>query len=178
MKKRNLKEGNKMIRPFDRNKLLLSIGVLIVSVMMIISFTYAYWDRLVGNETEVLNIGEGVELVVEAVAIAPEGKTLIPETAVMKPNDVKSIILTYNVRLDKSVVNDLELTINASNVKIGGLEGYSELVNIVIDSEMNNINDSNILVSVTISLLEPDSLEDYEIIKNQEISFDLIFTAS
>lgn len=142
------------------------------------AFAFSWWDNLSQTKNETLNIGEGVTLTVNAVAEAPTGKYLVPAGVVLKANDVESIVLTYNVKLDQAAVNALNLNVQASNVKIGSDTTYADLVNIDISQASSTVNDSNVLVTITVTLSQPDTLDVYNLIKNQTITFDLTFTAS
>ncbi len=139
---------------------------------------FSYWDNLQQQQAEELNIGNGVTLELAAVAVAPVGKVLVPTGVVMKANDVASIVLTYNVKLDEAALTALDLDVIASNIEIGGLTDNAALVNIDISLAASTVNASNVLVTVTVTLTEPATVLIYDAIKNQPITFDLTFTAS
>lgn len=140
---------------------------------------YAYWDNLQQTETETINIGEGTTLTVSAVAEVPAGKYLVPDGVVLKANDVESIVLTYNVVLDQTALTALNLSVVAENIAIGGSGAGNEgLVNIDISLASATVNDSNVLVTVTVTLDEPASSSVYTDVINEAITFDLKFTAS
>lgn len=141
-------------------------------------FAFAYWDNLQKQEQEELNIGNGVTLQVAAVATAEEGKVLVPAGVVMKADDVDSIVLTYNVNLDEEALEDLDLEVLASNILIGGSNVNAGLVNVDISLASPTVNASNVLVTVTVTLDEPLTLEVYDAIRSQPITFDLTFTGS
>ncbi|MBN2877989.1 MAG: hypothetical protein JXL85_10115 [Bacilli bacterium] len=155
------------------------IAVLLVAIMLSGSaFAYSWWDNLTQTEAQTVNIGEGVTLTVSAVAEAPSGKYLVPAGVVLKANDVEEIQLTYNVKLDQAALSALNLDVQASNVLIGGESTNASLVNIDISQASSTVNDSNVLVTITVTLSQPDTLEIYNTIKNQTITFDLTFTAT
>lgn len=139
---------------------------------------FAYWDNLEQNQQEVIVIGNGVTLELAAVAEVPAGKVLVPAGVVMKANDVDSVVLTYNVKLDQAALEALHLDVVSSNVKIGGSTVNASLVIIGISLGSATVNNANVLVTVTVSLTQPASVEVYNLIKNQQITFDLTFTAS
>jgi len=139
---------------------------------------FSYWDNLQQQEQEQLNIGNGVTLVVSAVATAPAGKVLVPSGVVMKANDVTSVVLTYNVKLDEAALAALNLEVLASNIEIGGSAVNADLVNVVISLASSTVNASDVLVTVTVTLDQPATVGVYDVIKNQPITFDLTFTGS
>jgi hypothetical protein len=139
---------------------------------------YAYWDSLSVAKDETIVVGEGTSVEVVAVAEAPPGKTLVPAGVVMGPNDVTSIELTYNVKLSKQASTALNLSVVASDKKIAGDSAYGDLVNVGIVKGANTVNNTNVLVTVTVTLSAPGSAEVYEAIKNENITFTLTFSAS
>lgn len=139
---------------------------------------YSWWDNLSQTGSETVEVGEGVTLQVNAVATVPTGKVLVPAGVVMKANDLDEIVLTYNVNLDQEALSALNLSVTSSNVLIGGSSTYSDLVNINIVQASPTVNSSNVLVTVTVTLSEPATVEAYNAIINETITFTLNFTAS
>ena len=160
-----------------RFKIFIAFFAFILTLITLATATFAYWDLLTQTQDETLNVGNGVELIVQAHAVAPAGKVLVPSGVVLKPNDVTEIVLTYNVRIDQAIVDDLTLSVTESNVKIGGDSTHAGLVKISI-SEDTLVNNSNVLVTVTVTLNEPISQAQYDAIKNKEITFTLTFTGA
>lgn len=152
--------------------------VLVAIVLVGTGFAFSYWDNLQVQQSETITVGEGTNLTVSAVATAPIGKVLVPAGTVMKENDVDSIELTYNVVLDKTALSALALDVTYDNVEVGGETTYANLVNISISPETTSVNDSNVLITVTITLDEPDNATEYEGVANAAITFDLTFTAT
>ena len=142
------------------------------------TMAFAWWDDLQKTQNETLTIGEGVTLEVAAVATAPVGKVLVPAGVVLKANDVTSIVLTYNVKLDLAAVAALNLAVSSSNVQINGSATNAGLVNIVISPATTTVNATNVLITVTITLTAPATVEIYNAIINQPITFTLTFTAT
>lgn len=103
---------------------------------------------------------------------------MVPSGALMKTNDVDEIVLTYNVKLDKAVVAAPTLTVTSSNVEINGSTTYSSLVDIDIVLGSSTVNNSDVLVTVTVTLLEPGDVTAYNAVINQNITFDLTFSAA
>jgi len=155
------------------------IAALLIAVVLGGSaFAYAWWDNLAKTEEETLTIGSGVTLEVAAVATAPVGKVLVPESVVLKANDVESITLTYNVKLDQTAINPLTLTVSASDILIAGSATNAGLVNIDITQASPTVNGTDVLVTVVITLTEPTTVLIYNAIINQPITFTLSFTAA
>jgi hypothetical protein len=142
------------------------------------AFAFSWWDNLSQTQNETIEIGEGVTLNVSAVATVPAGKVLVPAGVVLKANDVEEIILTYNVKLDQTALDDLNLSVEATNVQIGGSTDNIDLVNINISQSSATVNDADVLVTVTITIDEPSTQAIYDLIKNQAITFTLTFTGS
>src|SRR5690606_26454859 len=116
-------------------------AVLVVALLLggtVLAFSY--WDNLQQEQSETIVIGKGVTLQVAAVAEVPENKVLVPVGAVMKANDVNSIVLTYNVKLDQAAVNNLNLAVVASDILIGGSAENAGLVNINIVKASSTVN--------------------------------------
>jgi len=139
---------------------------------------FAYWDDLSQTESETITLGQGVTLSVSATASAPEGKVLVPTGVVTKTNDVTSIVLTYDVELDTAVSTALNLDVSASDVQIGGLGDHAGLANINVSQAASTVNNTAVVVTVTVTLTEPTTQAEYDAIKNQPITFNLNFNAS
>jgi len=153
--------------------------LLVVLLFTGTAVAFGYWDNLSQSETDItIGVGEGVTLSVTAQDGVPSGNVLVPAGALMKTNDVDEIVLTYNVKLDKAVVTAPTLTVTSSNVKINGSTTYSSLVDIDIVLGSSTVNDSDVLVTVTVTLLEPGDVTAYNAVINHNITFDLTFSAA
>lgn len=141
---------------------------------------YAWWDTLQETQSETLTIGEGTDLVVAVTATAPVGKVLVPSGVVLGANDVDSIVLTYDVNLSKEAVSDLNLSVSASNVQINESTTNAGLVNIAVTPNVATpVNNTTVVtVTVTVTLNEPTTEAEYNAIVNQDITFDLTFSAA
>lgn len=154
-------------------------AVLVVALLLSGTvLAFAYWDNLEQEQSEIIEIGNGVTLQVAAVAVVPAGKVLVPNGVVMKANDVDEVVLTYNVKLDEAALADLDLSVVASNILIGGSAVNAGLVNVDIVLASPTVNSTNVLVTVTVTLNQPATVGVYDVIKNQDITFDLTFTGS
>lgn len=157
----------------------LSVVLLVLLVSLSAGLVFAFWDQLSQTKAEVINVGEGVVLEVDAVAEVPSGKFLVPAGVVLKEDDVEEVVLTYNVKLDQPAVGALNLAVVVeSNVLVGGYATYADLVNINIELADPTVNEADVLVTVTVTLDQPTTEEIYDAIANKAISFTLTFTAT
>ncbi|HPF42369.1 MAG TPA: hypothetical protein PLH02_05140 [Bacillota bacterium] len=152
------------------------VAILVALLLGGTALAFSWWDNLSREQNETLQIGEGVTLVVTAVATAPADKVLVPAGVTMTADDVDQIQLTYNVNLDQTVIDPLTLSVVATNVLIGGSSTYADLINIDITQAATTVNDANVLVTVTVSLDMPSTQAIYDEIKNGQITFSLTFT--
>lgn len=161
---------------------ILKISLVVVLVLALFGLTitsFAFWDQLTQTENETIVIGEGTTVSVAAVVTVPEGKFLVPAGVVMGTNDVSSVELTYEVEIDKELVDALDLSVIASSVLIDGSAENAGLVNINIALAQATINAGDkVLVTVTVTLDEPTSQAQYDAVKNGDITFTLTFTAT
>lgn len=154
--------------------------VLIVLLFLVAAFstlrTFAYWDNLQTGSDSIVELGEGTRIVVSANNIIPEGKKFVPLNAVLGVDDVKEIKLTYTVKLSKATLEDLKLVVEATNVKIGENETLGELLDIVILHE-TFLNNEEVVVTVLVRMNPLPDEATYLAVRNQVISFDLVFSA-
>lgn len=157
-------------------KTLLSIALLLLLVL-VTGASFAYWDQLQKTEADqTVALGEGSTVVVNAVATPEEGKKLVPANVMMGPNDVTSVTLTYNVHLTKAAASARTFTVTAANVEINNSNVNAGLVNIDITKASETVNTDDVLVTVVVTLTEPDTEAEYNAIVNQPITFDLLFS--
>ncbi len=154
--------------------------VVLILMLMVASSTiaFAWWDNLSQTDDQTLLIGQGVTLEVDTVVTVPEGKVLVPKGIVTKVGDVDLIELTYNVKLDYEVIENLDLSVTAKNILIGESDKNSDLVDIDIVLSQDQVNSEDVLVKVYISLNMPESEAQYKEIINQKITFTLNFEAN
>lgn len=152
------------------------VALLIALLIGGTSIAFSWWDNLSQEQNETLQIGEGVTLSVTAVATAPADKVLVPAGVTLTADMVEQVELTYNVKLDKTVVTPLTLNVVASDILIGGVSTNSDLVNINISQAASTVNDVDVLVTVTVSLNMPATETIYNEISNNPITFTLTFT--
>ena len=139
---------------------------------------YAYWDSLtVADDGVTITIGEGTTLTIDAQVDVPEGKTLVPAGVVLGPNDVTSVVLSYDLILNKELAADLTLTTSVTNVELDG--AASGLVNVVVSNPTTTVNgDVATTVTVTVTINMPADETEYNLLANGVITFDISFTAA
>ena len=168
-----------MKRNKNKIKLLTASLMAFLSLGAMTTTTYAYWNMLVKTEDAVVNIGEGLETIVDATVFAPEGKELVPSgTITDNATQVDEVELKYEVKLSKAVSAALDLEVVASQVEIGGDPTYANLVNIVIDAPAQLGGVAPQEVTVTLTITEPANETEYNAIVNKAITFRLTFTVS
>ena len=144
---------------------------------------YAYWDTLTKTDTDnTVTIGVGVDLVLTDVSNTG-AFTLIPAGAVQGPTDVYSYVYVYNVVLSKEVTDsvlsgELNLSVVASSIEIGGATTHAGLIGIAIDNDLVIDEETEVVVTVTVTLTEPGDVDAYNAIINEAITFDLTFSAT
>lgn len=155
------------------------VAIIIIAILLVGTGTaFAYWETSNQKVEETLSVGYGISLEVEAEATVPDGKLLVPVGESLRDNDIEEVVLTYNTKTSETITEGLNLDITASNILIGGLSTYSDLVNIDIEQVSSTVNSSDILVTVTVTILEPSTYEIYSQIVNQNITFTLTFEAT
>ena len=155
------------------------IGVLVLFLVLIggSAGAFAWWDSLETTENDVtIGVGEGVTISVD-LHTQTDGN-LVPDGVIMKTEDITSSAITFNVTLDRTdLEEELELLAEVNNIEIGGSDAYALLVNASVDNPGTIQNDS-VVVTVTVTLDEPEDQTAYDAIKNSDITFDVTFTAS
>ena len=146
------------------------------------SLAFGYWDNLEQDLTgETVVISEGVVLTVASGVHADDTKVLVPSGVVMKANDVTSYVITYDVALDTAAVNDLDLTVTASNILINGENTYTNIYTNLIDVDISapaKINSTTVTVTITVTFTgEPADITAYTAVATGDITFDLNFLA-
>ena len=141
---------------------------------------YGWWDSLQESQTDqTITIGRGTDLVVTVNASAEAGKTLVPDEALLGIDDVKSYTFTYDLVLDKQLVNDATLTATVSNIEVGGVANPLDAINIAVSYDTQAINqDSTVVVTLTVTMDNPVDQAHYNQLANQEITFDVTFEAN
>lgn len=160
-----------------KRKIISTLIVLLFAFAATIGSTYAYWNMLTQTENVTLAIGQGDEIVVN-ISTAGTG-TLIPTSQTPTTGEVTSVVFEYEVSLNQQAVDAsaTSLAVVSQNVLIGGDGTYASLVNIAI-SGIDTLSTTAITVTVTVTITEPTTQVAYDAIFGQDITFDLVFTAS
>ncbi len=160
---------------------------------------FAYWtNNPVQSNVTIRFTEEEAHLVINQTSNDFIG-TLVPRNYAMFEGEVEQVVFTYEISVDRTLVKEVDLLVEALNVQIGGSTEYSHLVHVNIngvdDKSINDLYNSTLYVTVIITIDEPideeealsegldvslinvvDSVAAYEAVHNQEISFDLKFT--
>ncbi len=177
--------------------------IIVLLLAITLGFTstaaFAYWSTSDVTSNVTINFTEeDAELLVQQTSESFEGM-LVPKHYVMFEGEVEQVVVTYEVGISRELINEVNLVVEALNIKINDLDAYSHLVNIEINgSEEQNVyelfNDS-VLVTIVVTIDEPidaleaqelgldeslvnveDSVAAYEAIHGQTITFDLAFS--
>lgn len=173
---------------------MLSIGLVFTS-----SAAIAYWRdiREVGNVV-IRFEREDANLKVDQTSDEFTG-LLVPKGRVQFEDEVEEVEFIYEVYLDKTLVQTMNLRVVASNILIDEKTDYAHLVQITINNQENEfigeLFNTKVLVRVVVKLLEPidmdeaiengldldlvnvdDSREAFLAIKGKTISFTINFS--
>ncbi|MGI6710845.1 MAG: hypothetical protein ACOX4W_05320 [Bacilli bacterium] len=163
-----------MRRIIRRKKLF--IVLLLIYLCFNIALGILFWRSTTKAESLYLRLGENDSIEVVEVLSCPD-KTLIPITAIAKDNDVKEVILQYNVKLNSKTVKEVELNVEAINVMIGESLELGSLVNFEIIKVREIANKLNAQVTVKVTLSEPKDYLEYESVVNKPIKFTVKLSA-
>lgn len=172
------------------------IIALFCALIAMTASTFAYWDTLTKTDSQEVEIGEGTEVIVQVTV--PEDVKLIPDGAIKKDTgdgkvDVYYVDFTYKVHLSHIPVTALDLLVKTANVKINNSVVNAELVVISCETDPDDFvpipvlgytyedileTDEEVEIVIRVELLEPVDEDQYLEVANQQITFDLIFSAS
>ena len=176
----------------------LIITMLVIALGFTSSAAFAYWQDVSEIGNVVIRFeGEDANLVVEAQHDEFTGK-LVPEGYVYFAGEVEEVVFEYDVSVDKTLVQSMNLVVEAKDVLIGESDEYAHLVDISIgnakDYFVNELFNSVVTVTIVVKLLEPidsdeaterelsselvnveDSELAYNTIKGEDISFTISF---
>ena len=177
--------------------------VVIVLLLAALGFTssaaIAYWNDVQNVSNVVVNFSdEEAELLIEQTSADFTG-TLVPQYYDIFEGQTDEAVFTYTVSIDKTLVKEVNLIVEAINVKIGDSEDYVDLVHVTINGNdgyhVNNLFNSEVVITVVVTIDEPidldeanmrgldeslvnveDSVAAYEAVKGEIISFTISFT--
>ncbi|MFA6860483.1 MAG: hypothetical protein WCR30_03760 [Clostridia bacterium] len=164
------------------------LAVLAVLVIGSSSVAFSWWDRLTlaENENNIITMGEGLEIVVDEVVINPtEAGNLIPVSAVEKQGDTYSVVLTYTIRFEATLEEELNLSATVSDIKVNEVANPYNLIKVVV-ANPGTIQNEDVVVTLTVTIDETNVLTEateaqeraYEAIANKAISFKVTFSAT
>ncbi|MFA6800929.1 MAG: hypothetical protein WCR19_02330 [Acholeplasmataceae bacterium] len=177
--------------------------IVILLLAITLGFTstaaFAYWtNTVVSSNVTIEFTEEEASLDVHQSSAAFEGM-LVPSNYAWFEGEVEQVTIVYEISIDKTLVKEVNLVVEALNITIGGSDVYSELVNVTIngtkDKSTNDLYNSIVYVTVVVTISEPidaleasekgldeslinveDSVAAYEAIYGQTIAFDLKFS--
>lgn len=180
---------------------ILIIIMLTVALGFTSSAAFAYWQDVsqVGNVV-IRFEGEDANLVVDELSDEFRGK-LVPTGYVNFEGEVDEVVFEYEVSIDKTLVQTMNLVVQATEIKIGDSNAYAQLVSISINNQsgtfVGELFNSKVTVRIVVKLLEPideaeaierglnpalvnveDSRQVFEAIKGQTISFKITFSVT
>ena len=139
--------------------------------------TFAYWYSVEQTSRGAILVGEDTTLTV-TVGEQTDGY-LVPAGYALHTDEVEEVVLSFGAELSRkeTISRPLDFAVEIRNVTIGATTDYAYLVNFAIDAPAT-IQNETINVTVTITLSEPETQAIAEAIYNQEISFQIILSAS
>ncbi len=177
----------------------LVIVLLVAALGFTSSAVVAYWNDVKNVSNVVVNFDdEEAKLLIEQTSEDFTG-TLVPQYYDLFEGQFDEAVFTYTVSVDKTLVKEVNLIVEAINVQIGDSYDYADLVHITINADdgyhVNNLFNSEVTIVVVVTIEEPIDLEEanmrgldeslvnvensvaaYEAIKGEIISFTLSFT--
>lgn len=139
--------------------------------------TFAYWYSVEQTSRGAILVGEDTTLTV-TVGEQTDGY-LVPAGYALHSDEVEEVVLSFGAELSRkeTISRPLDFAVEIRNVTIGATTDYAYLVNFAIDAPATIQNEA-ITVTLTITLSEPETQAIAEAIYNQEISFQIILSAS
>lgn len=176
--------------------------VVIVMLLVALGFTssaaFAYWQDVSSVGNVVIRFpGQDARLEVDELHDEFTGR-LVPQGRVYFEGEVDEVVFQYEVSIDQTLVQTMNLIVRAVDVNIGDEDTYAHLVDITIGNQKNEMTyelfNSKITVTVIVRLLEPidqdeadekgldpsvvnvdDGKAAFEAIKGETISFAITF---
>lgn len=177
------------------------VVILLLAVALGFSSTaaFAYWTSSTRTSNVTIEFTEeNASLIINQTSETFEG-LLVPRNYALFENEVEEVSVTYEVSIDKTLVKEVNLVVEALNVMVGDSQDYSHLIKVEINGDdqksINDLFNSTVLVTITITILEPidqneadmkgldselvnveNSQTAYDAIYGKIISFDLRFS--
>lgn len=174
------------------------IVLLIAALGFTSSAAIAYWNDVKQVSNVVVNFSdEEAQLLIEQTSEDFMG-TLVPQYYDIFEGQTDEAVFTYTVAVDKTLVKEVNLIVEAINVKIGDSDLYTDLIHITINGNdgyhVNNLFNSAVTITVVVTIEEPidaeeanmrgldesfvnveDSVAAYEAMKGEIINFTMSF---
>jgi len=162
----------------NRKKLRLLLIPLASLMLLFMTFsTFAYWYNVDQTSRGAVLVGEETTLTV-TVGEQTDGY-LVPAGYAIHSDEVEEVIISFSAELSRkeSISRPLDFAVEVRNATLGGTTDYAYLVNFAIDAP-TTIQNEAVIVNVSVTLSEPETQEIAEAIYSQEISFQIVITAS
>lgn len=146
---------------------------LILSVISTV-FAFKIWENSSDNSSfnSIVELSQSSKILTQTLS-SPEGKRLVPEGAILGVNDVTEITYQYLCNLE----DDHYLEVAVENIYLTKNNQYYfdeyGLLSFVFD--IDEIDNGQSIVTLTIKLNMPQNQEQYDLIKNSKVSFDVQF---
>jgi|GEM_PF-2756266 len=159
-----------------KNLRLLLIPASLIFLSIASVSTFAYWFNETNKNDVSIPVGAKTVLLVEASG--QTGGKLVPVGRAIHSDEIESVQLTYNVELSdkETITRPLDLVVTSQNVLISGDSTNSNYVVIDIEAPAT-IQNVSVAVTVTVSLMEPDSEAVADALYGQTITFEIVFEA-
>ncbi len=149
--------------------MLMSFFVLFCIVLT--GLAYTYWQIDDNSEySSIIELGQTSK--VETLSV-PDGKHLVPEGIIMGENDVNAVYYTYLVEVEDS--NPLNVSVNDVFFIKNNVRNHDDSGLLCFDFEFNQINETQVHITLTIRLNMPETEAQYNLIKGSTVSFNLAF---
>lgn len=162
----------------------LIIALVLVLTLGASSAAFAWWDSLTDSSTEtnIITIGQGVDLVTASATINPATDgTLVPVSAALagETGYTTSIEITYDVNLDFAVPTALSFSAVVTDIRLDGVTQADNYVLINVNAPATiDENVVQVTLTVTINDSPADGAAAKAALENAQISFDIDFSAS
>lgn len=158
-----------------KRKVIATFIAMLFMFIATVGVTYAWWNTLTYTEAEQVELGEGDTIIVSET-LAGTG-ILIPAGQTPTGSEVVEVVFTYDVSINTEALEagTTTLSVSTTNVLIGGDSTHSALINFSITGP-TELTETPGTITVTVTLTEPVDQATYEAIKNQIVTFDLVFT--
>ncbi len=134
-------------------------------------FAYKVWQKE-DDSIKFNNLNQLTKTVDITRIDVPDGKNLVPKGAILGVNDVYTIRYSYVVETDTKESIDVKL----NNVILKNSDGIyvgDDMLSMVYS--VKPIDENHQIVNIDISLNEPETQSQYDLLKDSNISFQFVF---